>query len=188
MRRVLLHIFQSLDGYAEAAGDEFIGPPWSEQMDRWAIEATRDAGAILFGRRTYQDLGAYWTAAPSDPELPPPMHEVARLINAAEKYVFSKSLTEATWNNSTILSGDIGEEVQRLKGRPGGDLVMFGSPTLAHSFMQRDLFDEYRILISPQVYGGGKTLFGDGRRFDLDLVETVPLDTGAVQLVYAPKR
>ena len=187
-RLVKLHIFQSLDGYAQARDGEFIPPPWSEQMDDWAITATRDAGAILFGRVTYEELGAYWTAAPQDASLPPPMQEVARLINAAEKYGFSKSLTQATWNNSTILRGALGVEVERLKAKGSGDLVIFGSPTLAHSFMQRDLIDEYRILVGPQVYGGGKTFMGDGRTFDLELVEAVPFDTGAVQLVYRPSR
>ena len=187
-RRVVLHIFQSLDGYAEAAGGEFVGPPWSEQMDAWAISATRDAGAILFGRKTYEELGAYWTAASHDASLPPAMQEVARLINAAEKYVFSKSLGAPTWNNSAVLSGDISEEIARLKATGQGDLVMFGSPTLAHSFLQADLFDEYRILVAPMVFGGGKTFLGEGRRFDLELVEARPYDTGSVQLVYRPKR
>ena len=188
MRRVLLHLVQSLDGYAEGPDGELVPPPWSEEMDRWAIDATAKAGAILFGRKTYEELGAFWTAAPSDPSLPPPMQEVARLINAAEKYCFSRTLTEPTWNNSTILSGDIGEEIGRLKAQDGGDLVMFGSPTLAHSFLQRDLFDEYRILVTPMVLGGGKTAFGEGRHFNLELVEATPLDTGSVQLVYRPRR
>lgn len=105
------------------------------------------------------------------------------------KIVFSKSLEKVEWNNTRLIRDNIAEEISKLKHQPGKNLVIFGSPGLAQTFMQLDLIDEYRLTVNPVVLGSGKPLFRDIKdRTNLKLLETKPFNSGVVGLHYETRR
>jgi dihydrofolate reductase len=140
-------------------------------------------GALLLGRRTYEDFAAFWPNAPQ----PNPFTEV---LNRSQKYVASRTLTEPLpWENSTLLRGDAGEAVAELKHRQDEDLIVLGSGDLIRTLMAQDLIDEYKVLIHPLVLGTGQRLFGDsGQSARLRLVDSTPTTTGVIIATYRPDR
>ncbi|MGH8952554.1 MAG: dihydrofolate reductase family protein, partial [Acidimicrobiia bacterium] len=139
------------------------------------------ADGFLLGRKTYQIWAAFWPTVTVDEELAKRMHEIP-------KYVVSKTLERADWNNSTLISGDVVEAVSRLKERPGGDLLVFGSADLVDTLLEHDLIDEYRLLFYPVILGSGKHLFRDGiDTHHLRLVGSRTFDSGVVLLTYEPE-
>ncbi len=187
--RLIVTAFMTLDGVVE-------GPGFDEHRDgknAWALRIQDEedeeyntaqvfsADAFLLGRKTFQIWAAFWpTAPPSD---------IATRVNEIPKYVVSKTLTSAEWSNSTLLSGDIVAEIRRIKEQPGGELVVYGSPSLVDLLVEHDLVDEYRLLIYPVVLGSGKHLFRDGiDSHHLGLTGTRSFSSGVVLLTYQPQR
>ncbi len=185
MRKVVLSMFVSLDGYIEGPNKEFIAPPWSADMDRWTAELQDSGDALVFGRVCWQGMVEYWPRAEREPSSDAEA-KLARYMNRVPKYVFSRTLESAdAWSASTIVREDPATAIAELRKRPGGDIVVLGGAALAGAFMRHDLFDEYRLLVAPQLYGGGTRLFADDRpRSQLQLVEHRVMDTGAVLLRY----
>ena len=182
MRKLVVAMFISLDGYIEGPNKQLVGPGWSADLGKYWIDYNIDrAGATLYGRVSYEGMAAYWTSPAADSK------EAARLT-ALPKFVFSTTLKTTTWANTTIVSHDIAGAVNRLKAEPGKDLMMFGGAGLANSFMKLGLVDEYRILLNNIVLGGGTPLFQGGyERFGLDLIDVQKFDTGSVLLSYNPR-
>ena len=139
-----------------------------------------NTGALLLGRRTYEDLYRVWPNRTDNP--------FTVVLNNTQKYVASTTLKEPlVWSNSTLLKGDAAEAVARLKEQPGKDIVILGSGELVKSLMRRDLVDEYMLLIHPLVLGSGRRLFTDGGAFAaLRLVDTKATTTGVVIATYQP--
>ena len=193
MRRVVVFTHLTLDGVMQAPGrpdeDRRGGfahggwePPYADSvMGSVAAEGMAQGGALLFGRRTYEDFAAFW---PNQPEPNP----FTAVLNDRQKYVASTTLKEPlSWRNSTLLEGDAAEAVARLKEEPGEDLVVLGSGELVQSLMRRNLVDEYVLLIHPLVLGSGRRLFTDGGPFAaLRLVDTRTTTTGVVIATYRP--
>jgi class 3 adenylate cyclase/dihydrofolate reductase len=188
MSRLVVAEFVTLDGVMEAPGFE-------EHRDRknaWALRLQtpelqdffRDqlshTESFLLGRTTYQIWAAFWPTAGGDAD-------VAKRMNEATKYVVSNTLKEADWANSTLLSGDWAAQVADLKRKPGGDILVEGSADLVNGLMERDLIDEYQLLVFPVILGSGKHLFRDGIDLrPLRLVNTKAFPSGVVLLVYHP--
>jgi len=108
-------------------------------------------------------------------------------MNAMPKYVFSRTLEEATWNNSTVVRGDIGEEVRCIKNEVTGDILVAGSRTLVHNLLGHGLVDELQVMVFPVVLGSGRRLYPEtSDRTVLELVDTRPSDTGFVLHAYRP--
>ena len=149
-----------------------------------------EAGAMLWGRVTYEMMESYWPAvARGEEEAPPAMREWAVKLDAKPKHVVSSTRTDFPWSNSHHLSGDLREGVQRLKDEtPAG--VLLGSGSLATELDRLDLIDEYRFLVQPMIAGHGPTLFQGGlpatRR--LELISATPLRSGAVDMHYRRAR
>ncbi|HWU31124.1 MAG TPA: dihydrofolate reductase family protein [Microbacterium sp.] len=149
-----------------------------------------EAGAMLWGRVTYEMMEGYWPAvARGEEEAPPAMREWAVKLDAKPKHVVSSTRTDFPWSNSHHLSGDLREGVQRLKDEtPAG--VLLGSGSLATELDRLDLIDEYRFLVQPMIAGHGPTLFQAGlpatRR--LELISATPLRSGAVDMHYRRAR
>ena len=186
MGRLVVTEFMTLDGVMEAPGFE----EHRDGKNAWAIQATTEdqqrykideifaAGAILLGRVTYQIWAAFWPDAPQDAGF-------ADRINGLEKYVVSTTLPEPTWNNTTVIRGDLAGEVSRLKQRTDGDILVFGSAELVDSLLELDLVDEWRVMLFPIVLGSGKRLFREERDIShLRLVDTRVFDSGVVLLTY----
>jgi len=154
-------VMQSPGGPAEDRENGFTHGGWlvpyvDEGLGAIVTEQFARAAAFLFGRTTYELLRAYWSQV-TDPE-----NVVAVKLNTLPKFVVSHSLKSADWANSTIVSGDVVEEVGKLKERPGGELQVHGSAGLVRTLNHSGLIDLYRLLIFPVLVGPGKRLFHDG--------------------------
>ncbi|HEV8191092.1 MAG TPA: dihydrofolate reductase family protein [Ktedonobacterales bacterium] len=143
-------------------------------------ESMANSGALLLGRRTYEDFYAVWPNRTNNP--------YTEVLNNTQKYVASTTLKEPLpWSNSTLLKGDAAEAVARLREQPGKDLVILGSGELIQSLMRRNLVDEYVLRIHPLVLGSGRRLFPeDGPFVTLQLVDTKTTPTGVVIATYQP--
>ncbi len=132
-------------------------------MSDWLEEVRRqdaNTDAMLLGRQTFEDFRGYWPHQTDDTS------GITEYLNRVQKYVVSSTLTEPGWENTTVLAGDAVEEVRALKDRPGGDIVLTGSITLAHAMIEAGLVDEYRLFTYPAVQGRGRRLFPDGFRLE----------------------
>lgn len=192
MSRVVLFMSLTLDGVMQAPGrpDEdrrggFEHGGWAlpyadAAMGKAAAENMATTGALLLGRRTYEDFYAVWPNRTDNP--------FTEVLNNTQKYVASTTLQEPLrWVNSTLLEGDAAEAVAGLKEQPGKDLVVLGSGELVKSLMRRNLIDEFTLLIHPLVLGSGRRLFDEGgSSAALRLVDTKTTTTGVVIATYQP--
>ncbi len=191
MRQLVVGAFTTLDGVMQAPGgpDEdrddgfqhggWLVPYFDEKFVQIMTEWTTRAGAFLLGRKTYEIFAGSW------PKSTDPADEIAVALNTRPKFVASSTLDTVSWNNSTLLKGDIAQEVAKLKAVEGGEIQIHGSSNLIQTLLRHDLVDALRIWQFPVVLGTGKRLFGDGtipRSFRL--VETQLNTTGAVLHVY----
>lgn len=179
MRKIVAGLFISLDGVVEAP-DRWHFPYWSDEMGE-AVSAQMDAAdTMLLGRVTYQEFAGSWSQRGSDVEG-------ADFMNNTPKLVVSNTLDTVAWQNSTLIKGNIKEELTRVKQRPGKDISVVGSPTLVRSLLRDDLLDELRLLVHPIVVGRGKRLFPDGtEQQPLKLTASNTFSTGVLYLTYQP--
>jgi len=189
MSKIVVFTNLTLDGVMQAPGlpDEdrrggFEYGGWATPFAAMAEagESVANTGALLLGRRTYENYYSFW---PNQTDSP-----YTAMLNNMQKYVASTTLEEPlSWINSTLLKGDAAEAVAKLKEKPGKDLMVQGSGELIQSLMRRNLVDEYVLLIHPLVLGSGRRLFADGGAFAaLRLVDTKTTTTGVVIATYQP--
>lgn len=180
MRRLLAWNVMTLDGYFEGVEPWSLGfheLVWGAEMQALSEQQLRDAGLLLFGRKTYQGMAAYWTQQSGNP--------IADAMNALPKAVISNTLDMADWNNTSLLTGDAAERVRELKAQAGRDIYVFGSGELLAALLQHHLVDGYRICIAPVLLGQGNRLFKHQEALmNLYLVETRGFETGGVLLDY----
>jgi dihydrofolate reductase len=180
MRKVVAVELVSLDGVMESP-EEWAFSYSNDEMEEANASGMAASDALLMGRGTYEQMVAYW---PNQPGGVP----MVDYINSVSKYVVSTTLEEPLeWNNSTLIKGDVAEEIARLKRQPGENITILGSGTLVRSLLRGDLIDELRLMVHPVVLGGGKRLFedGDGRQA-LELVDSKTFSTGVLYLTYQP--
>jgi dihydrofolate reductase len=179
MRKLILTTNMSLDGYADhtvAIADDEMHEFFAALLDK--------TGIALFGRVTYEMMAGYWPNAHNDPRANVGMLKFADKFNAIPKIVFSKTLRAAEWNNTTLVSSDMVEEVRKLKSQDGKDLSI-GGIVAAQSLMRAGLVDEYWLVVHPVVAGKGRLLFESaGTRLNLKLSGSRVLKSGAVALHY----
>ena len=182
MRKLVLSMFLSVDGFLEGPGGEFIGPEWSADLDAWTHAMIDRFDTMLFGRAAWQFMAGYWPQAETAAGTSKAQRKVARYMNGTRKIVFSRTLAEAdAWSNSEVAARPLAEEVAAEKARPGRDMVIYAGAKFAGTAIRAGLIDEYSLLTVPMLFGGGARLFdGDGTRRALDLIESRALDTGAV--------
>ncbi len=193
MKKLVVGTFLTLDGVMQAPGDPKEDTEGGFERGGWQRPYfDADAGkimgeniaatdALLLGRVTYQIFAAFW---PSTPEDDP----IGKRLNSIPKYVVSTTLDKVEWNNSTLIKGNIAEEIAKLKQQPGsGYLSVTGSGKLAQTLMRHSLVDEYNLWIHPIVLGSGKRLFPNGIvPINLKLVDTKTTSTGVAILTYRP--
>lgn len=191
MRKLVVGTFVTLDGVMQAPGgpDEdreggFVHGGWlvpylDEKFVQIMTEWTKQAGAFLLGRKTYEMFAASW------PKSTDPADESATALNTRTKFVASRTLDKVTWNNSHLLKGDVAGEVSKLKVQEGGEIQVHGSCDLLQTLLKHNLIDTLRIWQFPVVVGTGKRLFGEGTiPGSFRLVDTQQTATGAVLHVY----
>jgi dihydrofolate reductase len=180
MRPVVLQMGVTLDGYMHGAkGYEDWGlPPEEDDVVAWKAASLREAGTHIMGRRTYEEMASVW---PSESGV------YADVMNEVPKVVFSSTLTRADWPDSRIASGDLAEDIERLKHEPGGLILAHGGATFVHALVGEGLVDEYRLVLHPVVIGHGTGLFSSLREpLRLDLVEARSFPSGTAIHVYRP--
>ena len=186
MGRIIVTEFVSLDGVMEApgGGEDFVHAGWTFEIERgeegnkFKLDETLDSEALLLGRVTYEGFAAAWPSVEG---------EFGDKFNNMPKYVVSSTLEDATWNNSTVLKGDVVEEASKLKQRLAGDIVVHGSARLVQTLIEHDLVDELRLMVFPVVLGTGKRLFGDtSSKKRLRLTDSKLVGDGVAILVYQP--
>ena len=168
--------FLSLDGVMEAP-DTWTGPFFNDEIGIDIGSRLFQIDVLLYGRRTYEEMAAAW---------PERTGEMADRFNSLPKFVVSTTLREAKWNNSKLITGNLAEEVSRLKREVGQSIVVLGSGELVHTLLQQKLIDEYLLMVMPLVLGKGKRLFREGINTTLRLVESKSYSTGVVSLTYQP--
>jgi dihydrofolate reductase len=186
----------TLDGVIQAPGQPDEDPSGGFQHGGWhigyfddlaqrqVVDSVVNAGGFLLGRRTYEIFAAHWPNASEEEQV------LAEPLNSKPKHVASRTLTEPlALQNSTVLQGDVSDAVAALKQEDGEDLHVIGSSQLVQTLVERDLVDEFQVMIDPVVVGGGKRLFrDDGVRRPLRLVDSQVTTTGVIIATYAPAK
>jgi dihydrofolate reductase len=182
MRKVVASEIMALDGVVESPEN------WSfqfhnDQMEEAIGAAMSASDAMLLGHVTYEGFAAFWPSQGDDDD-----QGFAGYMNNTPNYVVSRTLeAPLEWNNSTLIEGDVAEEITRLKQQPGKDISITGSITLVRSLLREDVLDELRLMVHPIVVGSGKRLFEDGSdQKALQLVDSKTFSTGVLYLTYRP--
>jgi dihydrofolate reductase len=180
MRKLTLEMQCSIDGFVGGPNGEldWIFPDFDEEYAEWGVEKLWQAGAHLMGGVTYRDMAAHWPNS-TEPYAAP--------MNQIPKIVFSRSLTEASWGDTRIVSGDLAEEIARLKQESGGDLLAHGGARFAQSLVRTGSIDQYRLIVHPVVLGSGLRLFPDlAAPIRLRLADVPVFKTGTIAKVLQP--
>jgi dihydrofolate reductase len=184
MGRIVVTEFVSLDGVMEDPGgaEDFEYGGWTfeisrgDEGDTFKLDETTASDALLLGRKTYQGFAAAWPSREG---------EFADKFNTMPKYVVSSTLEDPAWSNTTVLTGDLAEEVARIREQHDGDVVVHGSAMLAQALLDQDLVDELRLMVFPVVLGRGKRLFGEtSDKKRLQLADTKVVGDGVVIATY----
>ncbi len=181
MRKVTAGLFVSLDGVV-GSPERWQLPYFNDEMGEAIGAAMAQADAMLLGRVTYEEFASYWPGVSAEDQ------PFAGYMNETPKYVVSTTLDEPLeWNNSTLIKGNVAEEIAGLKRQPGGNIGITGSATLVRSLLRDDLLDELALMVHPVVVGSGRRLFEEGGEpKGLKLVESKTFGTGVVSLTYEP--
>ena len=170
----------TLEGYFEGPNHDidWHEDVWGDELEQISIKQCHAAGALLFGRVTYELMANYWPSAQG---------EIADLMNGLPKIVASRTMEKADWHNTRLVRQNVPEEVARLKAESGKDIFIFGSANLSASLIPHGLIDEFRHCVVPTFLGSGSSLFkASPERLKLRLLEARPLKAGAVILRYKP--
>jgi dihydrofolate reductase len=186
MGRIVVTEFMSLDGVVEdpGGGDDFKHGGWSFEFsrgaegDKFKFDETMGSDALLLGRLTYENFAAAWPSRNDEQGF-------ADKFNSMPKYVVSSTLENPEWTNSTVLKGDVAEEVSKLRDKYDGDIVVHGSAQLAQTLLESGLVDELRLMVFPVLLGSGKRLFGEtSDKTALRLADSKTVGDGVAILVY----
>lgn len=181
--KVILFNLVTLDGFFEGPGHDISWHSVDQAFNDFAIQQLDSAGALIFGRVTYEMMVSYWPSKDAIQEDP----QVAERMNRLPKVVFSHSLARADWQNTRLVKGEPGVEIARLKNEPGGNLFVFGSANLSATLIAQGLIDEFRVIIIPILLGSGTPLFqGISGRIPLELTHSQTFSNGNVLLFYQP--
>lgn len=186
MPKLIVFNHVSLDGYfTDTNGDMSWAHADDPEWNAFVAENAGGGGHLVLGRVTYEMMASFWPTPAAMETMP----DVANPINEMPKSVFSRTLDEATWQNTTLLKGDAATEMRRLKAEPGPGMVILGSGTIVAQLAQEGLIDEFQIVVNPVVVGNGRTLFeGVAGRPALNLIESRAFANGKVLLRYEPAR
>lgn len=182
MRKLIAWNVITLDGFFEGAQPwsiDFHNLVWGPDLQELSAGQLREAGLLLFGRKTYEGMASYWSTSTEDE---------AAGMNSLPKAVISNTLAAADWNNSRLLKGDAAEQVRALKAEEGGPIYVFGSAQLLGSLHEAGLVDEYRLCVAPIVLGRGNPIFkASDTPTNLTLTSSKALPNGGLLLFYEVK-
>ena len=187
MRKISVFNFITLNGYYKGVGEDISWHRHGSEEASFAGESANPArpNALMFGRVTYEMMAGFWPTEAGRSMNP----EVAEGMNRSEKYVFSRTLTSATWQRTKIMKGDIVSETMRLKKSDGPDITILGSGSIVTQLASAGLIDSFTLMIDPVALGEGSTLLqGLNGKLDLRLTNSRIFDSGVVLLNYEPQK
>jgi len=177
MRNVTLMMTMSVDGYVSGPHGHAAAIPEPAELSQWKLGRIRRAGTHIMGRVTYEEMAGFWPASTDDYAAP---------MNEIPKVVFSRTLAEATWPESSIARGDLAEEIAALRAQPGGEIIAWGGAGFAQALSRAGLVDEYVLVINPVALGSGLPMFADlPAALRLDMVSAKAYGSTALH-IYRP--
>jgi len=184
--RIIVFNLLSLDGFFEGKNHDISWHRVDDEFNKFAVQHTKQFGSIIFGSRTYKLFEDFWPTAVNNPEMSNDDQEIAKIIDDAKKFVFSKKLKKFTWKNSILLNDINKKEIEDLKKKNKKDMVIFGSGTIVSQFSDLGLIDEYRFIINPVVLGEGTPMFNDvAKGFNLKLKSNKVFKNGNILVSYS---
>lgn len=190
MRKLKLQVQMTVDGYVAGPNGELDWMVWGEcdsGLETYVNGLTDSSDTILLGRKMTEGFVSYWTdVVENQPESRE--FSFAQKMVDKPKVVFTKTLEESPWANTTLAKGDLVDEINQLKNQEGGDILVYGGAEFVSSLIEAGLIDEYHLFVNPVAIGRGLTLIGDSeKRLNLTLVKSQAFDSGEVVLFYQPK-
>lgn len=189
MRKLKLQVQISLDGYVAGSKGEmnWMVWDWDDQLNHYVAALTDSVDTILLGRKMADGFVAHWNQVAADPEHPE--HTAGIKFMETPKVVFSKTLRESPWENTTLASGDITQEVNLLKQQKGKDLIVYGGAGFVSSLIKANLIDEFHLFVNPTILGAGMSIFeGISQMQYLSLKQATGFKCGITLLHYELKR
>jgi dihydrofolate reductase len=189
MRKLKLHVAISIDGCIAGPNNEmdWIDFTWDEKLREYEHTLHEPVDTILLGRKMTNEFISYWSNMMNKPE--DPEYTFAKKMMETSKIVFTKTLNKSEWPNTEIATGDLKDEINKLKSQTGKDIIVYGGASFDSSLIKENLIDEYYLFINPVLIGNGKTIFKDLKEIrKLSLVESIAFDSGTVLLHYEVKR
>ncbi|HEX7845751.1 MAG TPA: dihydrofolate reductase family protein [Chitinophagaceae bacterium] len=181
MRKIIVSMMVSTDGFIEDGKKQIDWHIWDREMEAYMINFFERIDLMLFGRVNWELMAGYWPTEQGKKDEP----RIAERMNKLDKIVFSRTLIEANWENSTLLKELDAGFIRELKKQPGKDMVIFGGANIVNSFRKLDLIDEYQLIVNPVLLGNGTPLFGPAEeRGTLKLVSATSFKCGNVILHY----
>lgn len=187
MRKLKLQMQISLDGFVATKSGEIIPSKWDNGVRLFSIDNFKNVDCILLGRKTAESLIPHWGEVAGNPKHSD--YKLGKLITDIPKVVFSKKIKTSKWSNTTIVKGDIAEEIKKLKKKKGKDIIIYGGYSFVSSLIQHKLIDEFYLLVNPTAVGNGQTIFNSLKdNLQLTLEKSKTFAYGTVLLFYKPKK
>jgi len=185
MRKLKLQVQMSIDGYMAGKEGEmdWLGWDWDDELKYYVTEITNPVDCILLGRKLAQGFIDTWKNLLEDPNT---IDDSVRKMNETPKIVFTKTIFKTEWENTTLESGDIVEEVTNLKNQEGSDMIVYGGGTFVRTLIDAGLIDELHLFVNPTAIGNGMPVFGCMQ--NMKLIKSRPFECGIVVLCYEPVR
>ena len=189
MRKIVLSLHMSLDGFVAGPNGEMDWIKLDDELFDLVGKATNEADTALYGRVTYQMMQSYWPTAGDEPGASKHDKEHSAWYNRVQKFVISKSMKGLNIDKTTIISDNVAGEIKKLKNEKGGNIIMFGSPSAAHTLIQDNLIDEYWLFVNPVLLAEGIPVFSKIKgRIGLELVKVERFSCGVTGLNYSVKK
>jgi dihydrofolate reductase len=189
MRKLKLQVQMSVDGYIAGSNGEmdWMVWDWDDKLKRYVNELTEPVDTILLGRKMTDGFISYWSDVMSKPD--DPFNAFAKKMIETPKVVFTKTLNKSQWVNTDIATGDLRDEINKLKSQNGRDMIVYGGATFDSSLIKAGLIDEFHLFINPAAIGNGLTIFKDLNEIQkFNLVKSIAFDCGIVLLHYQQRR
>lgn len=188
MRKLKLQMQMTVDGFVTGpnGGQDWMQWDWDPELERYVEEITEPVGMIVLGRKLAEGFIPYWADVAEDPDNPE--HELGKMFTKLPKVVFSQTLDESKWDNTTLAKGNLVDEITKLKKQDGGDIIAYGGTNFVSNLIKEKLIDEFHLFVNPTAIGNGMTIFNSlDSKQHLSLIQSTSFDCGIVVLHYEPK-
>jgi dihydrofolate reductase len=194
LRKLKLQVQISIDGYIAGPNGEmdWMVWNWDDNLKNYVFEITESVDTIILGRKMTDGFVSYWSdvmTKPDDPSSIDRSHAFAKKMLETPKVVFTKTLKVSKWGNTVLATGDLTDEVMKLKSESGKDIIVYGGATFDSSLLKAGLIDEFHLFINPAAIGSGMAIFKDIREVQkFSMIKSTSFDCGIVELHFEPKR